>query len=67
LSNGGNLFPLPFTITALFIGIATIMSKFQNSNTHVSGALFSLWSVLEWGAVCLAGYFFYEQYGYHKI
>lgn len=43
------------------------MSKFQNSNTHVYGALFSLWSMLEWGSVCLSGYFFYEKYGYQKI
>jgi len=45
-SSGGDLFPVPFTIGALFIGIATIMSKFQNSQTFVSGALYSLWGVL---------------------
>lgn len=41
-----NLFPVPFTIAATFMGIACIMSKFQHSYTFISGALYSLWSLL---------------------
>jgi hypothetical protein len=41
-----NLFPVPFTIGAIFIGIICILSKFKNSDTFVAGSLFSLWSLL---------------------
>ena len=55
-----NLFPVPFTIAASFIGIACIMSKFQHSYTFVSGSLYSLWSVLEWGSLGVGAYLYYQ-------
>lgn len=44
--SGGNLFPVPFIIGSTFVGIATIMSKFQNSFTFTSGVLYSLWGII---------------------
>ena len=34
------------------------MSKFQHSTTFIVGALYSLWSVVEWAAVGLSVYFY---------
>lgn len=58
--SSSNLFPVPFTIAACFIGIACIMSKFQHSYTFVSGSLYSLWSPLEWGALGVGAYLYYQ-------
>lgn len=38
----GKIFPLPFTIAGTVIMIAAGISKFQNSNTFFSGAVYSL-------------------------
>ena len=40
------------------MGIACIMSKFQHSSTFIVGALYSLWSLLEWASIALAAYFY---------
>lgn len=58
--SSANLFPVPFTIAALFIGIACIMSRFQHSYTFLSGALYSVWSLLEMGSLGTAVYFYYN-------
>jgi hypothetical protein len=36
------------------------MSKFQHSYTFVSGSLYSLWSVLEWGSLGVGAYLYYQ-------
>lgn len=41
-----SIFPVPFTITAVFIAIASLMSKFQYSRTNLAGSLYSLWGLL---------------------
>ncbi len=65
--SGGNLFPVPFIIGATFVGVATIMSKFQNPSTFVSGVLYSLWGIIEWASVGLMLYFYYIEHGWQKI
>lgn len=35
------------------------MSKFQHPYTFISGSLYSLWSVLEWGSIGVGGYLYY--------
>lgn len=44
-------FPVPFTVAAGFLGVACLMSKFQHERTHLAGALYSLWGLLEWASV----------------
>lgn len=46
-----SIFPLPFTISAGFVAIACLMSRFQHEKTFIWGALYSLWGLLEWAAV----------------
>lgn len=41
-----SIFPVPFTIAAVFLAVACLMSKFQHSRTHLIGALYSLWGLL---------------------
>ncbi len=67
VTNGGNIFPVPFIIVASFIGIATIMSKFQNPFTFISGVLYSLWGIAEWGSVATMLWFFYQAYGWNHV
>ena len=55
------MFPVPFTIGAAFVGIACLMSKFQHSTTFIVGALYSLWSVLEWAAIGVSIYFYVKE------
>lgn len=56
-----NLFPVPFTIAAAFIGMACIMSRFQHPSTFIPGSLFALWSLLEMGSIATAAYFYYQS------
>lgn len=54
-----SIFPVPFTIGAAFLSVACLMSKFQNEHTYVSGALYSLVGLLEWGACAFLIVFYY--------
>jgi hypothetical protein len=42
---------VPFTIGAAFLVIACLMSKFQHTRTDIIASLYSLWGLLEWGAI----------------
>jgi hypothetical protein len=46
-----NSFPVPFTIAGVVLIIACLMSRLQFHQTYLSGAIYSLISVLEWGAL----------------
>lgn len=61
------MFPVPLIIVSAFIGVATIMSKFQNHFTFISGVLYSLWGITEWAAVALMLWYFYQSYGWKHI
>ena len=54
-----SVFPVPFTIASGFIGIACLMSKFQHERTFIPGALYALWGLLEWGAVCFFAIYYW--------
>lgn len=56
-----SLFPVPFTIAAGFFAVACLMSKFQDDRTFISGALYSLCGLLEWGAVAFLLAYHYLQ------
>jgi hypothetical protein len=49
--SSSKLFPAPFTIAGIVVMILCGVSKFQNSNTFASGAVYSLLGLLEWGAL----------------
>ena len=51
-------FPVPFSIGGTFVGVACLMSKFQNHNTFLSGALFSLWAIMEMGSLTIVTYLY---------
>ena len=40
------------------MGVACLMSKFQNQNTFLSGALFALWGILEMGSLTIVTYLY---------
>jgi hypothetical protein len=44
-------FPVPFTIAAIVVIIACLMSKLQFGNTFIPGAIFAILALLEWGAL----------------
>lgn len=46
LTTTPSVFPVPFTITAGFLAIACLMSRFQHENTFVWGALYGFWGLL---------------------
>jgi hypothetical protein len=55
-------FPVPFSIAAAVCVIACLMSRLQYSQTFISGAIFSLLSILEWGAVLFYIYLYYSAF-----
>ena len=54
-------FPVPFTIAAAVVIIACLMSKLQFSFTFLPGAIYSLLSVLEWGALVFFLFLYFRQ------
>jgi uncharacterized membrane protein YjjP (DUF1212 family) len=57
-----NSFPVPFTIAGVVLIIACLMSRLQFPQTYLSGAIYSLVAVLEWGALWYFLYLYYIQY-----
>jgi predicted membrane channel-forming protein YqfA (hemolysin III family) len=49
---------IPFSISALTISVAFIISKLQNHNTYLAGAIYALLGILEIGVIvnCLIKY-----------
>jgi hypothetical protein len=58
-----SLFPVPFTIAATFLAVACLMSKFQYDRTYVSGSLYALYGLLEWGATIFLLLYYFVQKG----
>lgn len=48
---GSKMFPVPFSIGGVVVGILCGVSKFNDANTFASGAAHSLFGLLEWGAL----------------
>jgi hypothetical protein len=53
--SSSKLFPMPFTIAGAVVIMLSVVSKFQNSNTFTSGAIYALLGILEWGALVVFG------------
>ena len=60
LTDGGVALPLPFTILAGIFFIACCMSKLQNYNTYLVGALYSLLGLVETTAIAYLSYRYYS-------
>ena len=61
-SSPSSAFPVPFTIAGMVFIIACLMSRLQFPQTYLSGAVYSLIAVMEWGALCYFLYLYFIQY-----
>jgi hypothetical protein len=59
--SSSRMFPMPFSIAGLVVIMFCLVSKFQNSNTFASGAIYSLLGLLEWGALGVFGFLYFES------
>lgn len=57
-----NSFPVPFSIAGVVLTIACLMSRLQFHQTYLSGAIYSLIGVLEWGALWYFLYLYYIEH-----
>lgn len=61
-SDPNNSFPVPFTIAGVVLIIACLMSRLQFPQTYLSGAIYSLIGVLEWGALWYFLYLYFIEH-----
>lgn len=61
-SSPNNSFPVPFTIAGVVLVIACLMSRLQFHETYLSGAIYSLISLLEFGALVVFLYLYIRDY-----
>jgi hypothetical protein len=58
MTSSSSNFAVPFTIASIVIMIACLMSKLQFNQTFVSGAIYGLLGLIEWGALINFLYFY---------
>lgn len=58
--SSSKMFPLPFSIGGAVAILFCVVSKFQNSNTFASGAIYALLGLCEWGALGVFGFLYWQ-------
>lgn len=55
-------FPVPFTIAAIVVIVACLMSRLQFNHTFMPGAIFAFLGVIEWAALAFFIYLYWDNF-----